>query len=123
MMHYFVKLCLGGFLALSLLVQSAEVSYAESDTETERITRLMHEIEELKERVKSVEARAEASEKRAIDAEALIVDLNKALSWIKSSEARVNAYAGESGRSALDRENARRLNEAHRDNILKSLRN
>ncbi len=122
-MHYFVKLCLGGFLALSLLVQSAEVSYAESDTETERITRLMHEIEELKERVKSVEARAEASEKRAIDAEALIVDLNKALSWIKSSEARVNAYAGESGRSALDRENARRLNEAHRDNILKSLRN
>lgn len=122
-MHYFVKLCLGGFLALSLLVQSAEVSYAESDTETERITRLMHEMEELKERVKSVEARAEASEKRAIDAEALIVDLNKALSWIKSSEARVNAYAGESGRSALDRENARRLNEAHRDNILKSLRN
>jgi hypothetical protein len=83
----------------------------------------MHEIEELKERVKSVEARAEASEKRAIDAEALIVDLNKALSWIKSSEARVNAYAGESVRSALDRENARRLNEAHRDNILKSLRN
>lgn len=123
MMHYFVKLCLGGFLALSLLVQSAEVSYADSDTETERITRLMHEMEELKERVKSVEARAEASEKRAIDAEALIVDLNKALSWIKSSEARVNAYAGESGRSALDRENARRLNEAHRDNILKSLRN
>lgn len=122
-MHYFVKLCLGGFLALSLLVQSAEVSYADSDTETERITRLMHEMEELKERVKSVEARAEASEKRAIDAEALIVDLNKALSWIKSSEARVNAYAGESGRSALDRENARRLNEAHRDNILKSLRN
>lgn len=122
-MHYFVKLCLGGFLTLSLLVQSAEVSYADSDTETERITRLMHEMEELKERVKSVEARAEASEKRAIDAEALIVDLNKALSWIKSSEARVNAYAGESGRSALDRENARRLNEAHRDNILKSLRN
>jgi len=80
MMHYFVKLCLGGFLALSLLVQSAEVSYADSDTETERITRLMHEMEELKERVKSVEARAEASEKRAIDAEALIVDLNKALS-------------------------------------------